>query len=133
MAAAAEVKIIREVVQEGADNIKYSGIDRATLTWIGEELQTIANEESSHSALAWRTLNWVCSVDVDACNAVKKHVLKESNLDVIFHRRFDVQFADKQDMLNLLKREWKTIYDSQKLLNSSYGESDVVPMWLGAD
>ena len=133
LAAAAEVKIIREVVQEGADNTKYSGIDRATLTWIGEELQTIANEESSHSALAWRTLNWVCSVDVDACNAVKKHVLEESNLDVVFHRRFDVPFADKQDMLNLLKREWKTIYDSQKLLKSSYGESDVGPMWLGAD
>jgi hypothetical protein len=42
--------------------------------------KTIALEEGRHSALAWRTIHWVCSTDSAACDIVKRQVFEKFNL-----------------------------------------------------
>jgi hypothetical protein len=68
LAAAADVELINEVLENGAAvGAKYSGIAKEIMVWIRDELRAISMDESNHSALAWRTLDWVCRVDSDAC------------------------------------------------------------------
>ena len=107
--AAAEVEIISRVLSEGADDSnKYYAIDRDILTRIRDELQIIASEESSHAALAWRTFQWVCSIDSDACDAVNKDILSEDKLEEAFHRRFS-SFHGNSDILLEMKESWSKI------------------------
>lgn len=107
--AAAEVEIISRVLSEGADDSnKYYAIDRDILTRIRDELQIIASEESSHAALAWRTFQWVCSIDSDACDAVNKDILSEDKLEEAFHRRFS-SFHGNSDILHEMKESWSKI------------------------
>lgn len=122
--AAAEAEIIRRVLQNRTDHDggtthdgKYSGIEDATLAWMQRELQTIAGEESNHSALAWRTLKWVCDTDEEACHTVLRDVLEVNKLDAAFSFRFATLLSGEGDLYELgimLEREWKILYNIQK-------------------
>jgi len=75
--AAFEVKHIIEVLDKGIQDSLYSNIDCETLSFIRDELVKIAMDESNHSALAWLTLSWVCTVDRGACDSVYNDVFDE--------------------------------------------------------
>ena len=97
------------VVKDG----KYANVDAKLTSRIQRELHTIAMEESNHSALAWRTLFWVCSVDSEACNAVKKEVLEEKKLEARFQHRFGGALSNYTPaLLDMMRREWKMIYET---------------------
>ena len=104
---AAEIDLLNSVL--GDDHTvaitKYAGIDKKTLTWIRDELQIIKKEESSHAKLAWRTFEWVCSIDNDACNEVKEQVLNEDMLEKAFQRRF-ASFDGSSQTLTMMKDSW---------------------------
>jgi hypothetical protein len=118
LVAAAEVELINDVLKNngGAAQIssKYYGISNKLLSWIRDELRTISQDESRHSALAWRTLDWVCSVDVIACDAVKESVINEDKLIKAFERRFgsgrNVDYSP--ELLERMMMTWKNIYSS---------------------
>ena len=103
----AEVELLSEELDGDVErsNTKYAGIDHETLTWIRDELRIIASEESSHAALAWRTFDWVCGIDADACNAVKEQVLNKDELEKAFQRRFG-SFAGTAKTLDMMKDSW---------------------------
>jgi len=103
---AAEIELLNSVL--GDDHTvatKYAGIDKKTLTWIRDELQIIKTEESNHAKLAWRTFDWVCSIDNDACNEVKDQVLNEDMLEKAFQRRF-ASFDGTSETLTMMKDNW---------------------------
>lgn len=112
--AAAEVDTINAALENGADGTKYYGIDKEILTWIRDELHTIALEESNHAALAWRTFKWVCSVDSDACDAAKEHVLSRNELERAFQRRFQ-SFDGKSETFDIMEEAWKKIYSDHEV------------------
>ena len=122
LAAAVEAEEIDEVLQRRLERTKYSNMDRETLTWIRDELRTIAMDESNHSALAWRTLHWVCNIDSNACNVVKKEVLDEAKLESRFHQRFDDTLSTKSASLSTA---WKKIYNT---LGNLHVEPDIIEM-----
>ena len=103
---AAEIHLLNAILNEAVSGTKYDGIDHDVLTWIRDELYTIASEESNHAALAWRTIDWVCSIDSDVCNAVKEQVLNEDELEKAFHRRFG---TGGHEILEVMKDGWKKI------------------------
>lgn len=105
---------------------KYAVLDMPTVDWIKSELIKIAMEEATHSALAWRTLFWICSVNTEACNAVKEEVLHEHHLDARFNYRFTKTFGEKPELLSTMKEAWRKIYERLASLNTSYGESEGV-------
>ena len=118
LVATAEVELINDVLENngGAAQIgsKYYGISNKLLSWIRDELRIISQDESSHSALAWRTLDWVCSVDVIACDAVKQSVINEGKLIKAFEGRFgsgrNVDYSP--ELLERMMMTWKNIYSS---------------------
>ena len=119
LAAAAEVQMIGNVLEYGAaKGTKYYGIASELLIRIRNDLQTISMDESNHSALAWRTLDWVCMVDTNACDAAKQNVLSEYNLMKAFHRRFARDFKAPAELLDRMMVAWRNIYSSQKILPS---------------
>ena len=77
------------------------------------ELRTIALEESNHAALAWRTFKWVCSVDSDACTAVKQKILNVDKMERAFHRRFGSSNG-RYDALEIMADSWKKIYSQHE-------------------
>ena len=89
---------------------KYASLDVTTVRWIRKELNTIAMEEATHSALAWRTLFWVCRVDKEACDVVKKEVLDVKQLNSRFDYRFRKAYEDRADILGDMKAAWKKVY-----------------------
>jgi len=114
IAAAIEVEHINEVGKGNEDSV-YSEVDDDTLTFIKDQLLIIAMDESNHSALAWRTIQWICSVDSDACDAVNREVFKESNLEMRFTQRADDSFSETSSVLNLMRGEWMKIFNSYQL------------------
>ena len=120
LAAAAEVELIDKVLENGAiEGTKYFGIDIELLVWIRNELLNISIDESRHSALAWRTLDWVCTIDAEACNTVRRSVLAESKLIIAFQR----QFGRSNHSPELRKRAmsaWKKIYDTNQKNQTLY-------------
>ncbi|KAL7482351.1 hypothetical protein ACHAW6_008024 [Cyclotella cf. meneghiniana] len=124
LAAAVESEEMSRAIENGSDREdKYAGLDSSTAAWIRDELTVIAMEESYHSALAWRTLYWVCSVDSEACSVIKREVMDESELELRFNYRFASAFADKPVLLAEMKREWKKVYETL-LANLSLDESN---------
>jgi len=119
LAAAAEVEMIDGVLAKGATKgTKYYGVASELLLRIRNDLRTISMDESNHSALAWRTLDWVCMVDADACDATKETVLNEDNLLNAFHRRFGRDFEAAPELLDRMRVAWKSIYTNQRILPS---------------
>jgi hypothetical protein len=118
LAAAAEVEMIDSVLAHGATRgTKYYGVASELLLRIRNNLRTISMDESNHSALAWRTLDWICMVDADACDATKETVLNEDNLLKAFHRRFGRDFG-APELLDRIMAAWKSIYTNQRILPS---------------
>jgi hypothetical protein len=103
---------------------KYNVLDVSTATWIEDELNTIALEEATHSALAWRTLFWVCSVDTEACNTVKRDVLDVKELETRFDYRFANSFEKKPNLLEEMQIAWRRVYEKLGSLDSSSRELD---------
>ena len=130
LAAAADVELIDEVLENGAAvGAKYSGIAKDILVWIRDELRTISMDESNHSALAWRTLDWVCRVDSDACYAAKQRVLDENNLIEAFQRRFGRNLGYSSELSERMMMAWRNIYTGQgvpQILIGSASIDDVV-------
>jgi hypothetical protein len=66
-----------------------NNVDDALLALLREKTLQIAREEGNHSILAWRTIEWVCSVDPNnACAAVREEVLNRKYLDEAVVARF---------------------------------------------
>jgi hypothetical protein len=53
-----------------------------------DKTRKIALEEGKHSALAWRTIRWVCNTNKGVCDAVKREVLNPSHLTGAGRTRF---------------------------------------------
>lgn len=121
--AALEANVIHEMIEAGIVAPKYNHVDHNTLTLMRNELRKIAIEESNHSALAWRTLNWVCSINSDACNAVQEEVFHENLLKqrighVVVNKHFETT--------ELLQKEWAKILMSRRFKRTGlhYLEND---------
>eukprot|EP00566_Odontella_aurita_P008173 CAMPEP_0113595856 /NCGR_PEP_ID=MMETSP0015_2-20120614/39992_1 /TAXON_ID=2838 /ORGANISM="Odontella" /LENGTH=665 /DNA_ID=CAMNT_0000503265 /DNA_START=417 /DNA_END=2414 /DNA_ORIENTATION=- /assembly_acc=CAM_ASM_000160 len=65
----------------------YGEIDDQTMSAIKSRLRTIALEESTHSALAWRTIQWACKVDPTACTGLESSVFSAVHLRRAFFDR----------------------------------------------
>lgn len=111
--AALEADHIADLMKKGSGlSSPYAGMDDDLLDYIRKELITIAKDESNHSALAWRTLNWVCSVDSKICDAVHKEVFEETSLETRLSRRADTTFGDKHFNLQHMRNEWAKIFEA---------------------
>lgn len=108
--AALEAVHISEVLEKGIQESKYSSVDRETLIFIRDELTKIAMDESNHSALAWQTLQWVCSIDSDSCDAVDNDVFNESNLEKRFLQRVRSSLNEDLTTPEEIRSEWKKIF-----------------------
>ncbi|KAK1747371.1 hypothetical protein QTG54_001334 [Skeletonema marinoi] len=120
-----EVEDISRVLEEGIQGNLYSNIERDTLAWIKNEMQTIAKEESSHAALAWRTLNWVCNIDSDACEAVHRDVFDEASLEVRFNQRAMNALSDTSTVRNKLKEDFAKLLEVHLNVRSNSDMSHV--------
>lgn len=120
-----EAEDINRVLEEGAQGNIYSNIERDTLVWIKKEMQTIAKEESSHAALAWRTLNWVCDIDSDACEAVHREVFDEASLGLRFDQRAANALSDMSIVRSKLKEDWAKLLEVHRLVRSNSDISQV--------
>jgi hypothetical protein len=110
-AAALEANEIHDAIESNTDKTKYSDVDRNTLVLMRDELRKIAAEESTHSALAWRTLNWICSVDSNACNAVHSEVFDRDHLEM----RINQVISNKHsEVLQMIHNEWEQVFVSHK-------------------
>ena len=114
-----EIEDIRKVINEEWQGSMYSSIEPDTLNWIMNEMRTIALEESNHAALAWCTLNWVCGVDSDACDAVHRDVFDEASLEARFHYRALNTLSDAAKVHNKLKENWEKIHNAHLLARSN--------------
>ena len=81
---------------------------------IAAELQSITLDESNHSALAWKTLLWVCSIDSNACLAVEKDVFDSVKLNMRIEQRFG-----ETAFTALIKAEWEKIYSAYNMFPSA--------------
>jgi hypothetical protein len=122
--AVLEANEIHDAIESNSDKTKYSGVDRSTLVLMRDELWKIAAEESTHSALAWRTLNWICSVDSNACNAVHSEVFDRDHLEMRIHQ---VISNERNEVLQMIHREWEQVfvYHKTKLGMHSNDEKSV--------
>jgi hypothetical protein len=111
--AAAEALHITKVLETGFRDSKYSNVDRDTLTFIRDELINIAMDESNHSALAWQTLQWVCSVDSSSCDAVYNDVFNESTLESKFVQRAHNALGEVASP-GAIRSEWKKIFNAAR-------------------
>ncbi|CAB9527577.1 expressed unknown protein [Seminavis robusta] len=75
-----------------------------------EAMTTIALEEASHSALAWRTIQWVCATDQDACNAVQSTVLAPDHAKGAVEARLETSHAVTSP--ETIQDAWSKIYDA---------------------
>ena len=82
--------------------------DIASTLRLKERTSIIALEEANHSALAWRTIRWVCSTDALACSAVRKEVLEPNKLADAFRRRFPPSSSSRPD----IEKEWTTLWET---------------------
>merc|ERR1711957_1147799 len=100
--------------------------DNELLIWIRNELHTISVDESNHSALAWRTLNWVCTVDTDACDAAKRSVLDQQKLNKAFQLRFSRFLEGNPELMERVMAAWVSIYTTHNVLHSSVEPNGVL-------
>jgi len=117
LAAAREADDLTELLERtegrvhGFEGTKYDGVDGRLVERIRDELRTIALEESGHSALAWRTLEWICGVDSGACRVVREEVFRERSLEARFEFRFGGQMLSANPAaVEAMRREWRSIY-----------------------
>lgn len=119
--AAVEVDHIAEVLAGKVQDSPYSNVDPELLVFIKNELANIAMDESNHSVLAWRTLNWVCSLDKAACDAVHNDVFDETALESRFYQRADASFGETASVHQSMRSEWMKVFEAHK--NTLSGQS----------
>jgi len=124
-AAAFEVEHITQVLDEEIHDSLYANVDRDTLAFIRDELVKIAKDESNHSALAWRTLDWVCTVDLAACDFAYNDVFDEGKLEMRFMQRAKSTMGEENTALHFMRSEWKKILHAHRLAISNSDERDV--------
>jgi hypothetical protein len=86
-------------------------------------------DELNHSALAWRTLDWVCRVDAIACDATEQSVLVESKLVEAFHRQFGQNVEYSPQVLEPMILTLRNMYTSQgvpPILNTRSGRIEYI-------
>lgn len=136
-AAAVEVKHITDVLEKRVQDTLYSNIDNEDdhdlLTFIKDELVIIAMDESNHAALAWRTLNWMCSVDQTVCEAVYMDVFEERNLEMRFKQRADSAPGDISLVFHSMREEWNKIFKAHQLVNSVLEDTSVLESICNGD
>jgi hypothetical protein len=88
---------------------QYEGVDEGEIASMREKLRIIALEEARHASLAWRTVRWVCRIDMDACDVVQQAVFVSSKLDAAADERSS---ADSTSWSAKLEREWRKIYSA---------------------
>ena len=59
---------------------------------------------------AWRTIQWICSIDADACDAVQREVFEESKLETRFQYRAEGSFGETSNILDSMRDMWMKIY-----------------------
>jgi hypothetical protein len=73
---------------------------------LADKTRKIASEEGKHSALAWRTICWVCDTDKAVCDGDKREVLNPSHLAGTGRTRFASR--DNDDAT----KAWTRIYET---------------------
>jgi hypothetical protein len=73
---------------------------------LADKTRKIALEEGRHSALAWRTIRWVCSIDEAACDTAKREVLNPSHLTGVGRNRFASRDDDE------IEKAWTRIHET---------------------
>jgi hypothetical protein len=109
--AALEANEIHDAIESNADQTKYSGVNRDTLILMRDELRKIAAEESTHSALAWRTLNWICRMNSNSCNAVHAEVFDRDYLEMRINQVVSIK---RNEVLRMIHNEWEQVFVSHK-------------------
>jgi hypothetical protein len=84
-----------------------TNISDDTKAVLKDKMRIIALEETNHSGLAWRTVRWACSVDEDACNAVRNEVFQDDFLEKAFLQRF--AHLEGQTIVLMAKQVWDDI------------------------
>jgi len=90
------------------DQPSMDWLTSAERAWLKGTMRTIALEEATHSALAWRTIYWICQVDSVACEETLEKVLVRSNLD----KALKMRLQDRSESFDEIKKVWKTINTS---------------------
>ena len=123
-ATAFEVERITQILDKELCDSLYANVDRDTLAFIRDELVKITLDESNHSALAWRTLYWVCTIDSAACDAAYNDV-DEGKLEMRFIQRATASMDKDNSALHFMRSEWKKILHFHRLALSNSDERDV--------
>lgn len=87
---------------------QYDGVDEGEIASVKEKLRIIALEEARHASLAWRTVRWVCRIDMKACDAVQQEVFISIKLDTAAKK---FSSADSNCSAKL-EREWRKIHSA---------------------
>jgi hypothetical protein len=124
-AAAFEVEHIIQVLDGEIHDSLYATVDCDSLAFIRDEQAKIALDESNHSALAWRTLGWVCTIDSAACDSAYKEVFDEDKLEMRFMQRAKSSMGEKDSALHFMRSEWKNIFHAHRLAHSDSDERGI--------
>lgn len=104
-----------------AEVMKLTQEDRTMPGQWKEKVEIIAREEARHSALAWRTVDWVCSVDSITCDEVIQHLRDQA------HGRFEYRMEEsglEDPILYTVEKEWSRLLNIMLSLVSNGDEVD---------
>ena len=86
---------------------KMKWLTKEEQDWLKDTVRTIAIEEAAHSALAWRTIHWICRSDRIACESVREKVLEPVRLE----KALELRMQGRPESLETLKDAWSSIYE----------------------
>ena len=94
-------------VDEQLDHPKMKWLSEEERVWLKDTVRTIAIEEAAHSALAWRTIQWICKTNEMACKSVQDNVLEPSRHE----KALELRMQGRSESLKQLKEAWSSIYE----------------------
>lgn len=101
---------LRMAAQVDADlrslSLPCSGHDDELTRMLADISRTIALEEAAHSALAWNTVQWICSADQEACSVARNGVMNPSYLS---NPEILGQFGETSDLESAWNCVWGTL------------------------
>ena len=86
---------------------KMKCLSKEEQDWLEGTVRTIAIEEAAHSALAWRTIQWICRSEEIACKSVRENVLEPVRLK----KALELRMQGRPESLETLKAAWSSIYE----------------------
>ena len=123
--AALEAATIDAIMKGQVIDAKYSNVDHDTMVLMRDELNKIALEEGTHSALAWRTVSWICGVEPTACKTAYDEVFDENLLAT----RIRQVLPDKSsEVQQLIQEKWTDVMISHKIKLGLQIEGDEQPV-----